>query len=115
MAATIRTPTRYLFTEILFLKISKVIIDSISSSVKIFCPARAPQAPSSRTGSLPTGRQEGASRLERDQEALPFRARSFKFFGSVLQGTPLVTAEAIGARFDWVIHDNTLEFSNSYE
>ena len=30
-------------------------------------------------------------------------------------GTPLATAEAIGARFDWVTHDNTLEFSNSYE
>ena len=49
------------------------------------------------------------------REALPFRARSFKLFGSILQGTPLVTAEAIGARFDWMTRDNTLEFSNSYE
>ena len=70
MAATIRTPTRYLFTDILFLKLSKVIIDSISPSVKIF-------------------------------DSFP-------------HGDSLATAEAIGAGFDWVTHDKTLEFSNSY-
>ena len=117
MAATIRTPTRYLFTYILFLKLSKVIIDSISPSVKIFRPERAPQAPSFRTGSLPAGRQEGAQykRQLPCREALPFRAGSFKLFGSFPHGESLATAEAIGAHFGWVTHDNTLEFSNSYE
>jgi hypothetical protein len=138
MTAMIRIPTRYFFIEILSLKLSKVIIDSISPTVKIFWPARAPQAPSFRTESLPAGpgpdrgrgRQEGApykkelpfrealrhaQGRERCRTALPFRAGSFKPFGSFRQGSPWVTAKAIGAGSDWVIHDNTLEFSNSYE
>jgi len=31
------------------------------------------------------------------------------------KGCPWFRAEAIGARSDWMIRDNTLEFSNSYE
>jgi len=42
-------------------------------------------------------------------------SKSFQTLRSSPEGSPLFTAEAIGARSDWVIHDNTLEFSNSYE
>ena len=65
----------------------------------------------------PLGRGQGAQykRQLPYREALPCRAGSFKLLGSFPHGDSLATAEDIGAGFDWVTHDKTLEFSNSYE